>query len=168
MATNSKNPIEDPRTIYSLTMVLILYEFYKSEFLKGEDNLVLFIKIQLLILIVTQLIFLLLCGISIAEYKNEKNLLKTAGFFYTIGFQLFVVLFLLASFSLLTYIYFKSIIDVIPNPWKQILPFIISILIAIGVAYTYKKYFKNRPEINQWIYCIIGIWIFINTAFLVW
>lgn len=167
MAMNSKNPIEDPRTIYSLTMVLILYEFYKSEFLKGEDNLIRFIKIQLLILIATQLIFLLLCGISFAEYKDKKNLRKTSCSIYAIGFQSFVVIFLLAFPSYLTYIYFKSIIDVISNPWNVILSFIISFLIAIGVIYIRKEYFKTRPETDQAIYLIIMLWMFIYTAILV-
>ena len=171
----SKDLIEDPRTIYSLAMVLILYEVYKSDLLsdlfKGEEELFFVIKISLLILIIAQLIFLLLTGISLAEYKDEniENLWKTADFFYTIGFQSVVVLFLLVSGSILTYSILKQYIinQVIPEPWNLILSIIISLLIALWVISIRKKYFKIREETNQIIYFIIFIWIIVNTGLLV-
>ncbi len=93
----SKDLIEDPRTIYSLAMVLILYEVYKSEYLISENPLFIIIKIGLLILISTQLIFLYLCGLSHAKLKDKfkEELAEVASSFYTIGFQLSIALFLL-------------------------------------------------------------------------
>jgi hypothetical protein len=64
---NSKDLIEDPRTIYSLAMVLILYEFYKSEFLISGNPLIVTIKFGLFILIATQLIFLVRSACSLTK-----------------------------------------------------------------------------------------------------
>lgn len=69
---NSKDILNESRIIYSLAMILILYEFYNSEFLKGEEIIFIFIKLSVLMLIGTQLMFSLLYGLSLADYKDEN------------------------------------------------------------------------------------------------
>ena len=148
-------------------MVLILYEFYKSEFLIGEDPLFLLIKIVLLILIFTQLIFLLLSGLYHAEIKKEykEKLLERASFYYTAGFQSSVVLFFLGISCLVTYNTFKSV-GIFFTLWGKILFMIINVLIVIGTIRIHKKFFINRQETNNLVYWIIGIWMFLITVFI--
>ena len=164
---NSKDTIKDSRIIYSLAMVLILYEFYKSKFLIGEDPLFLLIKIVLFILIFTQLIFLLLCGLSHAEINKEymEKLLEKASFYYTVGFQSSFVLFFLGVFCLFTYNTFKSV-GIFFTLWGKILFMVINVLIVIGAIRTHKKFFINRQETNELVYWVIRIWVFLITVFI--
>lgn len=162
MTMNSKDL--DPRTLYSLAMVLILYEFYKSEFFK-EDPVYLFIKIGLAILIFAQLIFLLLCGLSFAEYKDEKKLQELAHLSYTAGFQLSVVLTILMSFYLITNIGFKFI-GIYFTQWGKILTWIINVIVVIATMHWHKRVFENKSEINKLINLTIVIWMLVITVFI--
>ena len=164
----SDNIINDPRTVYSLAMVVILYEFFRSEYLTGEEPLILIIKSVLLILMGSQLIFLLLSGLSLAEYKDEhkENLLEAANLSYAAGFQSSLVFFMIGLVNIMVYQLFKS--NGIPfNPLGKITYFVISLLIAFGVWRIRKEYFDIRPKTNFWVKRIIGLWIFIIIVVLI-
>lgn len=164
----SDNIINDPRTVYSLAMVVILYELFRSEYLTGEEPLILIIKSGLLILIGSQLIFLLLSGLSLAEYKDEhkENLLEAANLSYAAGFQSSLVFFMIGFFNFITYGILKDN-KILFNVWGKIIYFLISLLILFGVWHLRKKYFDIRPKTNYWIKRIIGIWIIIIIGVLV-
>lgn len=168
LTTNLNNITNEPRTIYSLAMVVILYELFNSEYLKGEDSLIIIIKSGLLILIIFQLIFLLLCGLSVAEFKAEhrEKLLEIVNISYATGFQSSLVFFMIGLFNFITYGFFKN--NEIPfNLWGKIIYFLISLLIIFGVWRMREKYFKIRPETNQFVKWIVGIWVFIIIVVLV-
>jgi hypothetical protein len=164
----SRNLIEDPRTIYSLAMIIILYEAYKSDFLASENPLIIIIKIGLLILISTQLIFLYLCGLSETKLKTKEfkeKLAEIANDIYTIGFQYsFFIFFLNISFGLIYY-YFKGN-SYLFTLWGKILLIIITFIIAIGTIKIREKYFEHLEDDNSLIYTLIGFWVFFITLFI--
>ncbi len=105
---------------------------------------------------------MLLCGLSLAEYKDERkeNLLEAANLSYAAGFQSSLVFFMIGIFNIAVYQLFKS--NEIPfNPLGKIIYFVISLLIAFGVWRIRKEYFNIRPKTNQFVKWIVGIWVFI-------
>ena len=166
----SKDLIDDPRTIYSLAMVLILYEVYKSEFLNSENPLIFIIKIGLLILISTQLIFLYLCGLSRAKIKGEfkKKLSEMANDSYETGFQLSVVIFSLdISFGIIYYL-FKDY-GFFFTLWGKIILIIINFLIAVGTIRIRQKCFEPIELIDEdnHFYYFIGFWVFATSLVII-
>lgn len=159
----SKNLIEDPRTIYSLTMVFILYEVYKSDLLTSENPLIIIIKVSLIILIFTQLIFLYLCGLSHAKLKKDfkVRLLEIASDIYSFGFQLsFFILFITISFGLIYY-YFKDY-----GYYGYILVLVVNFLISIMTIPIRNKYFEPKIEPGNLFYLIIIFWVLVTTIFI--
>lgn len=155
-----KSLIEDPRTIYSLAMVLILYEIYKSDLLTSENPLIIIIKVGLIILILTQLIFLYLCGISLAKLKKEfkERISEIAISIYSFGFQLsFFILFTTISFGLIYYS-FKGY-----GYFGYILVIIVNFLIALGTIHIRKKYFYPKLEPGGLFYSFIALWFLFTT-----
>lgn len=158
-----KSLIEDPRTIYSLTMVFILYEIYKSDLLTSENPLIIIIKVDLIILIITQLIFLYLCGLSHAnlKIKFKERLSETASYIYSFGFQLsFFILFITISFGLIYY-YFKDY-----GYYGYILVMIVNFLISIGTISIRNKYFEPKIKPDDLFYIIIIFWVLLTTIFI--
>lgn len=155
----SKNLLDDPRTIYSLTMIFILYEVYKSDLLNSENPLILIIKVGLIILISTQLIFLYLCGLSYAKLRGKFNerLWEIASEIYAIGFQYSFFIFFINIFFGFIYSYFKGYSY---SSWGKILLIIITFLIAMGTIKIRKKFFE-LPDDGNLFHILIGFWIFI-------
>lgn len=171
---NSKDILNESRIIYSLAMILVLYEFYNSEFLKGEKTIFIFIKLSILMLIGTQLMFSLLYGLSLADYKDEKknDLFDIANLFYAIGFQLVVIFFVMLFFSYLIYFLMYNLseyfgfLGFIPREWSYILSAIINYFVSIKVLNLRIKYFNWESKISTWIYLIIVYYIFFLSVYL--
>lgn len=164
----SKDLTEDSRTIYSLAMILILYEAYKSEFLLSENFLILIIKLGLLILISTQLIFLYLCGLSYANFNGDykEKLIGMASDFYRIGFQISFPIFLLDILFGFVYYYLRDT-AILFTLWGKLLFVIFNFFIAYETIHIRKKFFMPKLERNDYIYFIIFLWLFISTIFII-
>ncbi len=161
---------KDPRTVYSLAMILILYEAYQSEYLISERLPVRVIKFTLLGLIATQLIFLYLCGLSHANLKSKFNgkLSEVANYFYVVGFQSSTAVLLLDFSFDVVYTLFKDTGIFLPI-WGKILLMAINFFMVAVTIHIRKKVFEPKLNWNDdpWFCILIGFWVFGTTAFIV-
>jgi len=149
--------IDDPRTIYSLSMTVILYEFYKSDIFTNQNNLILSLKYSILLLIIGQVIFLVLRGLLLAEIKDKEKLASMADFAYACTFQMSVIFFIVGLFVLSTDSIFNYF--VFPkNLFYNSLYFLIFLISCYMGFVVWKKIFIGNQTKNE-IYAFFLLWI---------
>lgn len=146
--------IDDPRAIYALSMVVILYELYNKlnpDIFVNQDktlfntlltSLISPLKFIFSLLILMQFLFLLVRGLSLADVNDnhKKYLLYFSDRIYASGFQLSLVILPIigASIAILSMIF-----DYLKIPiklWIVILFFLLSVAPAV---YYWKIWFWN-------------------------
>lgn len=147
--------IDDPRAIYSLSMVVILYALYNTlnpDTFANQDktlfntlltSLISPLKVIFQLLIVMQILFLLVRGLSLADVNDndKKYLLYFSDRIYASGFQMsLIILFIGVSLAILSKIF--DHLEIPPNLWTVVLFFLLSVAPAV---YSWQKWFwKNN------------------------
>lgn len=160
--TNEKIIVDNPRTIYSLAITAILFEIYNSGILKSQDSLMGGLNNIILLLIIGQLSFLLIRGLSLAEVKAEKKakILEFSDWVYSYIFQASVVVFIVLLFLADTEYIFNQlgIPKILSYKLLYFLIFLLSIIIGMSI---WKKFF-NITETKKSIYISMMLWILIG------
>lgn len=149
--------IDDTRTIYSLSMTVILYEFYKSDIFTNQNNLILNLKYGISLLIIGQVVFLVLRGLLLAEIKDKEKLAKKADFVYAYTFQMSVIAFIVGLFvfsttSIFNYFVFPK------NLFYNSLYFLIFLISCCVASFVWKDIFIVN-QTKRAIYASFRLWI---------
>lgn len=154
--------IIDPRTIYSLAMTAVLFEIYNSGILKSQNSLMGGLNIIILLLIIGQLSFLLMRGLSLAQIRSEKSMkiLEASDWIYSYIFQASIITFfplLFLSFTSNVFNYF-----VVPKTlFYKSLYFIIFFISVIMGIYFWKENF-DITKTKKAIYIVMICWIIVG------
>lgn len=160
--TDEKIIVDNPRTIYSVAMTAILFEIYNSGILKSQNSLMVGLNEIILLLILGQLSFLLIRGLSLADVKAEKKakILEYSDWVYSYTFQTSaIVTFVLFVLSDTDYIFNQFGVPKIL--FYKVLYFLIFLSSIIIGMYIWKKFF-NITETKKYIYVFMILWIVIG------
>lgn len=160
--TDEKIIVDNPRTIYSLAMTAVLFEIYNSGILKSQNSLMGGLNAIILLLLIGQLSFLLIRGLSLADVKVEKKtrILEFSDWLYSYIFQataiISYVVFVLAETDNIFNQF--GIPKILSYKLLYFLIFLSSIIIGM---YIWKKFF-NITETRKFIYIVMILWILIG------
>lgn len=154
----------DPRTVYSLSMTVILYELYRSDFFASQESLIPLLKNIVLALLIGQVLFLFVKGFSFAGVGGQKKLSELSDTIYAFSFHSSIIFFVLGSFSFATaniFIFFKIPIII----WTKMFFILINLGMAVGLVYLWKRHFfkNNNKYTNQAIYFSVILWSLLMT-----
>jgi hypothetical protein len=156
--TDEKIIVDNPRTIYSLAMTAILFEIYNSGIFKSQNSLMVGLNLIILLLILGQLSFLLIRGLSLADVKTEKRakILEFSDWFYSYIFQASVIItIVLVVLSETDYIFNQF--GVPKTLFYKLLSFLIFFFSIIIGMYIWKKFF-NITKTKIHIYAVMILW----------
>lgn len=148
-----KNDI-DARTVYSLSMTVILYELYKSDFLNSQESLIPLYKSIIFGLLLGQVVFLFVKGFSFAGFGDsfQKHFSKLSDSIYIVTFHLSIIFLTLGSilFGI------SKIFDFFHIPiyfWTKMTFIVINLVLVVMIAYEWHKSFLNKN-----LYVIVGFY----------
>jgi len=158
MKKDEKIVIEDSRTIYSLAMVAILYQFLFTENLFTQ-NFLGGLKTLFGLMFSIQISFLLLRGVLLTEVNDtyKEKFLKCSDKLYAISFQL-PFIFLIVALSLPIFEYIFNYLDIVKTIPTKILFFTIFLSLVWISIYIWKKIFVISQTKNI-IYFFTALWI---------
>lgn len=160
----------DVRTLYSLSMAVILYELYGSDFFKSQESLIPLLKNIVLVLLIGQLFFLFVKGFSYAGVSepDQKLLSVYSDYIYAFSFQSSVIFFVLGIFLGATANVFDNL-EMLTIIWAKMFFILINLGMAVGLVYVWMRHFSknNNQNTNLAIYVSVILWsIFMTLIFL--
>ncbi len=151
----------DLRTLYSLSMAVILYELYNSDILKSQESLIPLLKSIVLLLLIGQILFLFVKGFSYTgvSESDQKLLSVYSDYIYAFSFQSSVIFFVLGIFLGATANIFDNIRMATIICVKMFF-ILINLGMAVGLIYGWMKHFsKNNNQYTNWaIYLSVIFW----------
>ena len=142
-------------------MTAILYELYRSDFIKEDSPITIALRLIFPILLLTQIIFLFMRGLLLANVSEagQKKLLSLSDSIYASGFQLSIIFFIIGLFLSVIVIIFDSLMIRV-TWWATALIVLINISIVVMAVYVWKKSFsKNNDGVTNFlVYLIVTGW----------